>query len=50
MEQQQQLLPWERPAVKRVIDIFGGHVQQVKKLSNINREVHKYGEDDEIQR
>lgn len=49
MEQQQQL-PWEKPTIKRVIDIFGGHVAQIKKLSSINREVKKDGEDDEIQR
>ena len=39
------LLPWERPRIKRILDIFGGRVYTIKKISTI-REVNN----DEIQR
>lgn len=47
MEQNTQQLPWEKPRIKRVLELFGGRVFQVKKISAV-REVHKY--DEEIQR
>lgn len=43
----QQQLPWEKPRVKRILELFGGRVYQVKKISAV-REVHK--NDEEIQR
>lgn len=46
--QNEQQLPWERPRIKRVIELFGGRIFQVKKIS-VTREVHR-NEDEEIQR
>lgn len=46
--QNTQQLPWEKPRVKRVIELFGGRVYHVKKISAV-REVYR-NEDEEIQR
>lgn len=39
-------LPWEKPRIKRIIEIFNGKVMSIKKISTVSREVYK----NEIQR
>ena len=40
-------LPWEKPRIKRILELFiGSKVFNIKKISSINKEVGK----DEIQR
>lgn len=38
-------LPWEKPRIKRIVELFNGRVLNVKKIS-VSREVYK----NEIQR
>lgn len=39
-------LPWDKPRIKRILELFGGRVFNIKKLSQV-REV---GKDEKIQR
>ena len=40
-------LPWEKPRIKRILELFAGsRVFNIKKMSSVTKEVNK----DEIQR
>lgn len=40
-------LPWERPRIKRIIELFRGKIFSIKKINSVHREVNK---DEEIPR
>lgn len=33
-------VPWERPRVKRIIELFRGRVFSIKKVNNVHKEVN----------